>query len=116
MPEVDEDDASDDGDLDDHDTPSGSRKRKSWSGREDEDESEDEDGPPRQRKRSNSVRRPFLSSCLASINASYRALLWSLLRVGDDRLQSILPTHHVPLLLRQTHHHRQSRTCRLHRH
>lgn len=58
MPEVDEDDASDDGstgDADDDDMPPESKKRKSWSGREDEDESEDEDGPPRQRKRSNSV-------------------------------------------------------------
>ncbi|KAJ6121023.1 hypothetical protein N7523_005303 [Penicillium sp. IBT 18751x] len=54
MPEVDEDDASDDGDMDDDETVPGSKKRKSWSGREDDDESEDEDGPPRQRKRSNS--------------------------------------------------------------
>ncbi|KAJ5676662.1 uncharacterized protein N7477_002295 [Penicillium maclennaniae] len=54
MPEVDEDDVSDDGDMDDDETVPGSKKRKSWSGREDEDESEDEDGPPRQRKRSNS--------------------------------------------------------------
>ncbi|KAJ5126683.1 hypothetical protein N7448_007462 [Penicillium atrosanguineum] len=54
MPEVDEDDASEDGDLDDDETVTGSKKRKSWSGREDEDESEDEGGPPRQRKRSNS--------------------------------------------------------------
>lgn len=58
MPEVDEDDdgSDEDGEGDDE-MPSGSKKRKSWSGREDEDESEDEDGPPRQRKRSNSVRR-----------------------------------------------------------
>lgn len=58
MPEVDEDDASDeDGDHDDE-MPSGSKKRKSWSGREDEDGSDDEDEPPRQRKRSNSVHGP----------------------------------------------------------
>ena len=58
MPEVDDDDASDDGstgDMDDEDMQPGSRKRKSWSGREDEDDSDEEDGPPRQRKRSNSV-------------------------------------------------------------
>lgn len=61
MPEVDGDDASDVGSSDDdEDGASGSKKRKSWSGREDEDESEDEDGPPRQRKRSNSVRKTLI--------------------------------------------------------
>lgn len=65
MPEVDEEDASDDEGFDDDDMPSGSKKRKSWSGREEEDESEDEDGPPRQRKRSNSVR------CLSVLHFSY---------------------------------------------
>lgn len=58
MPEVDEDDgASDEDGEGDDQMPSGSKKRKSWSGREDEDGSDDEGGPPRQRKRSNSVRK-----------------------------------------------------------
>ncbi|KAJ5673498.1 hypothetical protein N7507_002625 [Penicillium longicatenatum] len=57
MPEVDEDDESDDGSIgeaDDDETQPSSKKRKSWSGREDEDDSDEDDGPPRQRKRSNS--------------------------------------------------------------